>query len=84
MPTCPGSTAMIPPPTPDLAGSPTRNIQLPDQSYIPHVAITDSTRATWDSASARSPVTGFTPPLASVAAITARSRAVTRIEHWAK
>ena len=33
---------------------------------------------------ARTPVTGFTPPLARVAAIIARSRAVTRIEHCSK
>ena len=34
--------------------------------------------------SARLPVTGFTPRLASVAAITARSRQVTEIEHCMK
>ena len=28
------------------------------------------------------PVTGFLPPLASVAAITARSEAFTEMEHW--
>jgi hypothetical protein len=33
---------------------------------------------------ARAPVTGFVPPFASVAAITARSRQSTRIEHCRK
>ena len=36
------------------------------------------------SSTARIPVTGFTPPLASVAPIMARSRQVTRIEHCRK
>ncbi len=84
IPSWPGSTARIPPPTPDLAGRPTRNIHSPDQSYMPHVAITVSTRLTLAADSARSPVRGLRPPLASVAAMTARSVAVTRIEHCSK
>ena len=83
-PIWPGSTAMIPPPTPDLAGRPIRYIHSPDQSYMPQVAITDSTRATFSAFSARTPVRGFTPPLARVAAIIARSSAVTRMEHCSK
>ena len=51
---------------------------------MPQVAITDSTLSTYSSATARTPVTGLTPPLASVAPISARSRQVTRIAHWRK
>ena len=51
---------------------------------MPQVAITDSTLLTFSAFRARSPVRGFTPPLASVAAISARSSAVTRIEHCSK
>ena len=74
----------MPPATPLLAGMPTRYIHSPDQSYIPQVAMTVSTRRTLLVEAARRPVTGFTPPLARVAAIIARSPAVTRIEHCAK
>ena len=42
---------------------------------MPDEVITDSVRATASGDSTCSPVTGLTPPLASVAAITARSRA---------
>ena len=51
---------------------------------MPQVAITDSTLSTNAASSARTPVTGFTPPLASVAPMIARSRQVTRIAHWRK
>ena len=40
-----------------------------------------STSLTYCCSMARSPVTGFTPPLASVAPITARSWQLTRTEH---
>ena len=49
----------------------------------PH-EVDESGRRTLLVEAARRPVTGFSPPFARVAAIIARSRAVTRIEHWAK
>ena len=51
---------------------------------MPQVAITDSTLCTYWRATARSPVTGFTPPFASVAPMIARSRQVTRMAHCRK
>ncbi len=51
---------------------------------MPQVAITDSTWTTASSLTTRSPVTGLTPPLPSVAAITARSAAVARTAHCRK
>ena len=45
------------------------------------MAITASTRRHTPGTTTTSPVTGFTPPLASVAAITARSWTVTSSEH---
>ena len=51
---------------------------------MPQVAITDRTSCTYFSPMARVRVTGFTPPLASVAPISARSRQVTRIAHCRK
>lgn len=56
-------------------------IHSPLRSYIPHVAMIDSVTVATDSPMTRSPVNGLTPPFASVAAITAMSSAVTRIEH---
>ena len=56
----------------------------PAESYMPQVVITLSTRSTYSRSSARSPVTGLTPPLASVAAIRPRSRQSTATEHWRK
>src|SRR5699024_2137974 len=75
-PACPGSTATIPPPTPDFAGRPTLLTQSPASSSIPEVIITDSTRSTASSGRAWLPLTGLVPPLARVAAIIARSRQV--------
>ena len=46
MPSCPGSTATMPPPTPLLAGMPTALTQSPAASYMPQVTITDSVRFT--------------------------------------
>src|SRR5690625_3635240 len=71
---------MIPPATPDFAGSPTSLTQSPALSYIPQVSITDSTwrEATRDST--LSPVSGLVPPEARVAAITARSVTVVSTE----
>ena len=77
-------TASTPPDTPLLAGRPTRYIHSPEKSYMPHVVITLSTRTAATRLSARTPVTGLTPPFARVAAITARSVASTRIEHCRK
>ena len=84
MPNCDGLTATRPPDTPDLAGSPTRNSHSPEKSYIPHVAMTVSTCSATACSMAVTPVRGLTPPLASVAPMTARSAAVTSTEHWRK
>ena len=46
MPSWPGSTATMPPPTPLLAGMPTALTQSPAASYMPQVTITDSVRFT--------------------------------------
>ena len=51
---------------------------------MPDDVITDKVRATASGDTTRSPVTGLTPLLASVAAITARSRAVTSTAHCRK
>ena len=77
----PGATATIPPETPDFPGNPDLEqplaralVQAGGGQHRKGVAQT-SARTT------RSPVTGLTPPCASVAPITARSRAVTSSEH---
>src|SRR4029079_2324281 len=82
MPNFPGDTAMMPPPTPLLAGRPVWYSHLPESSYRPAAAMTASTGATFGGSSTCLPVTGFLPLLASVAAIVARSFALTPIEHW--
>ena len=74
IPIWPGRTASTPPPTPLLAGRPTSATHSPAASYMPQVVITLSTRSTTSGSNTRSPVRGWTPPLASVAAISARSR----------
>ena len=51
---------------------------------MPHVAITVSTEATTWRGMTSTPVSGLTPALARVAVITARSWAVTTIEHCRK
>src|SRR4029077_20249491 len=84
IPSCPGSTATMPPPTPLLAGMPTALTQSPAASYMPHVTITDSVRFTTAAVVTRLPVMGLTPPRASVAPILARSVDVTLNEHWRK
>ena len=66
IPNCPGLTASSPPDTPLLAGSPTRSIQSPAASYIPHIAIIESTWRAVSSRTTTSPVTGLRPPWASV------------------
>lgn len=73
---------MRPPATPLLAGMPTWVAQSPAASYMPQLYMTLSTCRTTRSGTTRSPVSGFTPRFANVAAITARSRAVTSREHW--
>jgi hypothetical protein len=52
--------------------------------YIPQLDITVSTSRTSTGPSTGAPVSGLTPSLARVAAITARSRVVTLTEHWVK
>jgi len=81
MPSCPGSTARIPPPTPLFAGRPTEVTQSPAPSYIPHVVMTLSNRCAVSLEKTVRPVRGFIPPFAIVAPIPARSSVVTRIEH---
>jgi hypothetical protein len=49
---------------------------------MPHVAITARTFETIEGSMTVSWVVGQTPPPARVAAITARSRQVTIVEHW--
>ena len=50
MPNRPGDTAIRPPPTPLLAGSPVLYNHLPESSYKPAVAMTASTYSVqWDS-----------------------------------
>src|SRR5688572_31734925 len=81
MPNLPGDTAINPPPTPLLAGSPVVNSHLPESSYSPAVAMTARIPGTCSAEMTCLQVTGLRPPLASVAAITARSRAFTAIAH---
>ncbi len=57
-----GPTAMSPPETPLLAGSPTRRSQSPEPSYMPQVAMTARTPAATSAETTRSRVTGLTPP----------------------
>src|SRR4051794_27091845 len=77
MPIFPGIDARIPPLTPLFAGTPTSKAHWPAASYIPQVCMTLSTSLTHSRERARSPLTGQTQPLASVAPITARSWDVT-------
>ncbi len=84
MPSWPGRTAKMPPPTPLLAGMPTVVSQSPAASYIPQVAITLSTRRSRAPSSTVSPLNGLVPELARVAAIIERSRQLSSIEHCRK
>src|SRR5262245_18448711 len=77
----PGHTAMMPPPTPLLAGSPVWKSHLPESSYRPAVAMTASTLGTLSVFMYCFLVTGFFPPFASVAAMVARSLALTLTAH---
>src|SRR5687768_5814955 len=81
IPIMPGTTAMMPPPTPDFAGRPVAYNHWPESSYKPAVAITGNTYFTVSGLTTVFLVTGLCPPLASVAAITARSFALTAIAH---
>src|SRR6185503_13310419 len=74
----PGETTTIPPPIPLLPGTPTSYSQSPEVSYSPAVVITASAKWQIEASTTGSFVRGFTPPLASVAPMTARSIAVTR------
>mmetsp|Transcript_19100 Transcript_19100/g.65611 ORF Transcript_19100/g.65611 Transcript_19100/m.65611 type:complete len:222 (-) Transcript_19100:2934-3599(-) len=73
-PQIPGTTHMMIPPTPDLAGMPTSTIQAPAPLYMPQVIIVDTVRLTTHSGITCSPVFGLRPWFASVAATTATSR----------
>jgi len=60
---------------------PTTSTHSPEPSYMPQVVMTLRIRSTSGSATARSLVTGLSPPLARVAAMTATSRQSTATEH---
>jgi len=60
-----------------LGRTPTSSSQSPDVSYIPAIAIMASTACAVSGRMRPSPVTGFTPPSARVAPMTARSTAET-------
>jgi aminobenzoyl-glutamate transport protein len=81
IPPFPGETVTIPPPIPLFAGRPTSYSQSPEPSYNPAVSITASVWWQTRRSMTRSLVTGFTPPSAKVAPITARSLALTCSEH---
>ncbi len=57
-----------------------RNAHSPEKSYMPHEYIIDRTFCTVSGWKTRSPVSGQTPPLASVAATTETISAVSSIE----
>ena len=81
MPNLPGDTAMMPPPTPLLAGRPVWYSHFPESSYSPAVDITARTLGTFGGSMTCLPMIGFLPLDASVAAIVARSCAFTPMEH---
>ncbi len=64
--------AMIPPPTPLLAGRPTCQAQPPDASYSPAMVMVERMYGTSSDLMTCSPVTGFRPLLASTAPIQLR------------
>src|SRR5690606_33662418 len=77
----PGAIVTMPPLTPLLPGSPTSYSHSPERSYIPAAASTARTRLHTKPETTGSPLTGFTPPSASVAPIVARSTALTLSAH---
>src|ERR1700750_2829462 len=78
-----GTTTMMPPPTPDFAGTPIRKANSPEKSYMPQECISDRQCFTVEVENPRSLVSGFTPPLASVAATTAmESQVISMEQHW--
>src|SRR5258708_709808 len=78
-----GMTTMIPPPTPDFAGTPIKNANSPEKSYMPHECMSERQFLTVSIENTRSFVSGFTPPLASVAAATAiESHVISTEQHW--
>src|SRR6187431_770489 len=81
IPYLPGTTAIIPPPTPLLAGTPALYNQIPESSYKPAVDITASTCAVVLGDTTTFLEIGFLPPFAKVPAMIARSRAPTLIAH---
>src|SRR6187399_2234478 len=81
MPNLPGQTVIRPPPTPLLPGNPVAYSQPPVLSYNPAVAMIAMVCMADSGDTTFFLVTGLTPPLASVAAITARSFAFTLIAH---
>jgi hypothetical protein len=68
------------PPTPDLAGSPTLYDHSPEKSYIPQDFIRLIEAFTYLFYKISTPVMGFVPPLAIVAAMIAIFQAVTSRE----
>src|SRR5579871_4463525 len=81
IPNLPGQTANKPPPTPLFAGKPVWYSQMPVLSYKPAVDMTAMVYIAVSGDTTFLPVSGFTPPLARVAAIVARSFAETLMAH---
>ena len=67
MPIREGATAMIPPPTPLLAGTPTRTAKSPEPSYIPQVIRMALTNRVYSTGMRTSCVPGRRPWLARTA-----------------
>jgi hypothetical protein len=80
----PGTTKIIAPLTPLFAGRPTSRQNWPEDSYIPHVSISERQLRTVELAKILSCVVGQTPPFASVAAASAISTQFISREHALK
>src|SRR5678815_1409402 len=77
----PGIMAIMPPPTPLLAGSPTLHAQPPDPSYRPAEVIVARMCGMFSDLITCLPVNGFLPLLARVAAIIPSCLVLTPTEH---
>ena len=79
-----GTVAIIPPPTPDFAGTPTCTANSPDASYIPQVTIIVLNYLEISLEIKTSSFQGATPSFAITAENIAKSLAVASIEHCLK
>ena len=75
-----GITTIMVPLTALLAGRPTEKAHSPEYWYMPQVAMRARQLRTLTASKMRSPVYGWTPPLASVAAMRATSSVESSIE----